>query len=144
MGGDDWIECREVLSGRVLYYHVRTMQIVFDTLPSDEETAVVSSSTRPKARSVSDAEDDVPLTPVTAREKLLNYKSAWDFFNPRCERFRARASRINHAVFMPPVEALVYPRYCLLYRLSFPRLFFSLSCFLLSQRRIFFVGVVFL
>jgi hypothetical protein len=31
--GDSWIECREVASGRTLFYHATTMQIAFDAKP---------------------------------------------------------------------------------------------------------------
>lgn len=31
--GDSWIECREVASGRTLFYHATTLQIAFDAKP---------------------------------------------------------------------------------------------------------------
>jgi hypothetical protein len=107
---DPWIECREVSSGRTLFYHSSSMQIVFDAKPGSAAAAIVAAPTKHEIkRSEQPAQDE---TPTSARAKLLNFnKLGWDFYNERCEYFRAQAARVPHSEYQPTPEAIVCPRY---------------------------------
>ena len=51
-------------------------------------------------------------TPESAASKLMNAENLqWDMRNPRCELYRAYASRVDHSEFTPQMQSLTCPRY---------------------------------
>lgn len=115
--GDQWIECREVNSGRTVFYHSSTLQVAFDTKPTG---AFVLQSPPPAPRTklggvLEEHKSSHPAeneTPASARDKLLNYRHlGWDFTNERCEYFRAVTARVPHQQYQPSAESIVCPRF---------------------------------
>lgn len=41
---DPWVECREVVSGRTLFYHRVTKEVVFDVSPSAIDSAAIKTA----------------------------------------------------------------------------------------------------
>jgi len=111
----EWIECRESLSGRVMWYNSMSKRLVFDTPPDGVAQLPPTQYTKDIGPKNDEFFLNRPIEPYQDEDivqGLLQFDShAWDFNNALVDTYRARASKRDHVKMLPKPQQYCFPEY---------------------------------
>eukprot|EP00486_Rosalina_sp_Unknown_P014580 CAMPEP_0201578024 /NCGR_PEP_ID=MMETSP0190_2-20130828/24663_1 /ASSEMBLY_ACC=CAM_ASM_000263 /TAXON_ID=37353 /ORGANISM="Rosalina sp." /LENGTH=553 /DNA_ID=CAMNT_0048010727 /DNA_START=63 /DNA_END=1721 /DNA_ORIENTATION=+ len=111
----EWVECRETLTGRVMWYNSISNRLVFD-MPPDGVTQLPPTQ---YTKDIGPKHDEFflnrPIEPYEDEDivaGLLQFDShQWDFNNSLCSVYRAQAYKRDHRKMLPQPQQYCFPEY---------------------------------
>eukprot|EP01083_Nonionella_stella_P014829 41526_1 len=111
----EWVECRETLTGRVMWYNSLSNRLVFDTPPQGVQVLPPSKYTKdigPKPEELFLNRQIEPFEDEDIVGGLLQFDShQWDFSNPLVDVYRAQAAQRDHRKMLPKPQQYCFPEY---------------------------------
>ena len=111
----EWIECRETLTGRVMWYNSISNRLVFDTPPDGVQQLPPTKHTKDIGPKHDEFFLNRPIEPYDDEDivaGLLQCDShLWDFNNSLCNVYRAQAYKRDHRKMLPQPQQYCFPEY---------------------------------
>ena len=111
----EWIEARETITGRIMWYNTNSLRLVFDTPPDGIKQLPPSKYTKELGPKKDEYFLTRPLTPYETEDVvqgLLNFNSHdWDFDNDLVNVYRAQSIKRDHKMMLPEPRQYVFPEY---------------------------------
>ena len=116
----EWVESRELLTGRILWFNTNSNRLVFDNPPDGIQPLPATQFSKNLGKKELNDEYYLnrPIVPYEGEDvvdSLLNFGShQWNFEqdNDKVDVYRAQAARKNHSKMLPKPQQYVFPGMC--------------------------------